>query len=215
MFKKHYFNTIFNTIFCKQAIFYFLRHKKLFFKEKPKMLKGELYNAGLDFHLFSEKQNCKKLCYKYNQISPEKIAERNNLIERILGKIGKSFLIEQPFMCDYGYNIEIGEQFCSSHNLLILDPAKVKFGDNVLVGPNCSFYTAIHPINTEERIEGLEQAKPIIVGNNVWIGGNVTVLPGVTIGDNSIVGAGSIVKKDVPSNCVVAGNPCIVIKKIN
>ena len=102
-------------------------------------------------------------------------------------------------MCDYGYNIEIGENFYANHNLIILDGNKVKFGDNVFIAPNCGFYTAGHPLDAKRRNEGLEYAKPIEVGNNVWIGGNVVVLPGVKIGDNVVIGAGSIVTKDIPS----------------
>ena len=115
-------------------------------------------------------------------------------------------------MCDYGYNIEIGENFYSNHNLIILDANKVKFGNNVFIAPNCGFYTAGHPLDYEIRNKGLEYAKPITVGNNVWIGGNVIVLPGVTIGDNVIIGAGSVVTKDIPDNKIAYGNPCRIIR---
>ena len=140
--------------------------------------------------------------------------ERKEKIKSILGKTKDNFLIEQPFVCDYGYNIEIGENFYANHNLVILDANKVKFGDNVFIAPNCGFYTAGHPINADMRNEGLEYAKPIEIGNDVWIGGNVVVLPGVKIGNNVVIGAGSIVNKDIPSNSVAVGNPCRVIKEI-
>ena len=117
-------------------------------------------------------------------------------------------------MCDYGYNIEIGENFYSNHNLIILDENSVTFGDNVLVGPNCAFYTSTHPFSAEIRMSGKKMSKPIKIGNNVWICGNVTVLPGVSIGDNSIIGAGSVVSKDIPSNVLALGIPCRVIKNI-
>ena len=117
-------------------------------------------------------------------------------------------------MCDYGYNIEIGENFYSNHNLIILDENIVTFGDNVLVGPNCAFYTSTHPFSAEIRNSGKKMSKPISIGNNVWICGNVTVLPGVSIGDNSIIGAGSVVSKDIPSNVLALGIPCKVIKKV-
>ena len=115
------------------------------------------------------------------------------MIKALFGKTGDNFTIEPVFYCDYGYNIEIGENFYSNHNLVILDGAKVTFGDNVFIAPGCGFYTAGHPLDAERRNKGLEFAKPINVGNNVWIGGNVVVLPGVTIGDNCVIGAGSIV----------------------
>ena len=170
-----------NTIFCKQFIAHFLKYKKFLLREKRKMINGKIYNPALDLPLFIQRQKCKKFCHEYNNISPEQILKRNNLLSKILGKVGKTFLIEQPFMCDYGYNIEIGDNFCSNHNLIILDPAKVIFGDNVLVGPNCGFYTAMHPCKAQARQIGLELAKPINIENNVWIGANVIVLAGVTI----------------------------------
>ena len=101
-----------------------------------------------------------------------------------------------------------------NHNCIILDGAKVELGDNVFIAPNCGFYTAGHPLDYKTRNKGLEYAKPIKVGNNVWIGANVCVLPGVTIGDGTVIGAGSVVNKDIPSGVVVAGNPCKVIRKI-
>ena len=113
--------------------------------------------------------------------------ERSRLLKQILASTKGKFLIEQPFICDYGYNIEIGENFYSNHNLTILDCNKVKFGDNVFIGPNCGFYCALHPLDIKTRNEGLEYSKPITVGNNVWFGGNVVVLAGVTIGNGVVV----------------------------
>ena len=182
--------------------------------DKDKMLAGELYDANYNKDLILERIKAKDLCYEYNNLKPSNMNARNELIKKIIGKTKKEFLIEQPFICDYGYNIEIGENFYANHNLIILDGNKVKFGDNVFVAPNCSFYTAGHPLDYETRNKGLEYAKPITVGDNVWIGGNVVVLPGVTIGDNVVIGAGSIVNKDIPSNSVAVGNPCRVIKKL-
>lgn len=163
---------------------------------------------------FYERIRCKSLCHKYNSISPEMIGMRLDLLKSILGKTKSIFLLEQPFMCDYGYNIEIGENFYSNHNLIILDENNVTFGDNVLVGPNCAFYTSTHPFSAEKRKNGIKNSKPINIGNNVWISGNVTVLPGVSIGDNSVIGAGSIVSKNIPSNVLAFGIPCRVIKQI-
>lgn len=182
--------------------------------EKERMLRGEIYNANYDQELIKERGLVKDLCFEYNNLKPSQIDKRTELIKRIIGNTRENFLIEQPFMCDYGYNIEIGENFYSNHNLVILDANKVTFGNNVFVAPNCGFYTAGHPLDAEARNKGLEYAKPIMVGNNVWIGGNVVVLPGVTIGDNTVIGAGSVVTKDIPANVVAVGNPCRVIKQI-
>ncbi|AAM31369.1 galactoside-O-acetyltransferase [Methanosarcina mazei Go1] len=183
--------------------------------EKEKAAQGLLYNAYYDEELISQRAYCKAICYEYNQLHPAKIEERTALIQKLFGKTGGSFLIEPPFICDYGYNIEIGSNFYANHNCIILDGAKVVFGDNVMIAPNCSFYTAGHPLDVERRNAGLEYAYPVKVGSNVWIGGNVSVLPGVTIGDNAVIGAGSIVTKDIPSDVVAFGNPCRVIREIS
>ena len=182
--------------------------------EKEKMDKGMLYNPNKDKELLTYLKKCKQLCYKFNKISPLKINSQKKLIKKIIGKTKSNFYISSPFFCDYGFNIEIGENFFSNYNCVILDAAKVTFGDNVLIAPNCGFYTSGHPINIEERISGSEFAYPIHIGNNVWIGANVKVLPGVTIGDNSIIGAGSVVNKNIPSNVIASGNPCKVIREI-
>ncbi len=182
--------------------------------EKEKMLAGELYDANYNEELQKEREKAKDLCYEYNQIKPSKQEEKRKIIRQLLGSTKQNFLIEQPFMCDYGYNIEIGENFYANHNLIILDGNKVTFGDNVFIAPNCAFYTAGHPLDAEQRNKGLEYAKPIKIGNNVWIGGNVVVLPGVKIGDNCVIGAGSVVTKDIPDNSVAVGNPCKVIRKL-
>lgn len=182
--------------------------------EKEKMLSGQLYDACADEKLKQERIKCKLLCSKFNNTTYDDFKTKNEIIREILGKTKKNFLIEPYFWCDYGYNIEIGENFYSNHNLVILDPAKVTFGDNVFIGPNCGFYTANHPLNPTERNKGLETAKPIIVGNNVWVGADVTVLAGVSIGDNCTIGAGSVVTKDVPNNSLALGNPCKIVRKI-
>lgn len=183
--------------------------------EKEKCGVGMLYDANNDEELIAERQVCKEMCYDYNQVRPTDLKRREALLRKLLGKTGERFLIEQPFYCDYGYNIEIGENFYSNVNCTILDGAKVKFGDNVFVAPNCGFYTAGHPLDVNQRTAGLEYAKPITIGNNVWIGAQVCVLPGVTIGDNCVIGAGSVVTKDIPANSLAYGNPCRVIKVID
>lgn len=178
--------------------------------EREKCQKGLLYDGNYNEEMKLERIKAKKLCQKYNNTDYDDFETRNKIIRELFNKTGENFLIEPSFYCDYGYNIEIGENFYSNHNLVILDPAKVTFGNNVFIGPNCAFYTAGHPLDIETRNKGLEYALPVKVGNNVWFGGNVTVLPGVTIGDNSTIGAGSVVVKDIPSNSVAVGNPCKV-----
>lgn len=182
--------------------------------EKEKGRQGLLYNPNHDQELTWQRIACKDLCLEYNQTKHSDLDKRDALIKQIVGKVRDNFVIESSFWCDYGYNIVLGENFYANHNLVILDCAMVTFGDNVFIGPNCSFYTAGHPVGVKERNEGLEYARPITVGNNVWFGGNVVVLPGVSIGDNSIIGAGSVVTKDIPDNVIAVGNPCKVIRKI-
>lgn len=182
--------------------------------EKEKCAAGLLYNANYDQELIQERITAKDLCGEYNQLKNSDTEVRTSLLKKILGKTGQNICIEPAFWCDYGYNIEAGENFYANHNLVILDCAKVTFGDNVFIGPNCSFYTASHPIDAKQRNEGLETAHPIQVGNNVWFGGNVVVLPGISIGNNSVIGAGSVVTKDIPDNVVAVGNPCKPVRNI-
>lgn len=182
--------------------------------EKEKRENGQIYNPNYDKESRAEMLRAQELCFDYNNIRPSNLNDRIMQIRKIVGKIGKNFLIEQPFMCDYGYNIEIGDNFYSNHNLIILDAGKVKIGDNVFIAPNCGIYTAYHPIDIVQRNKGLEYASNVRIGNNVWIGGNVTILPGVTIGDNCTIGAGSVVTKDIPSNSIAYGNPCKVARSL-
>lgn len=183
--------------------------------EKEKMMAGMIYDANYDPQLIEERLDCKMMCREYNNLSPKDMEGRTELLRRMLGTVEGEILIEQPFLCDYGYNIHVGKNFYSNFNLVILDGAPVRFGDNVFIAPDCGFYTAGHPLEAAERNKGLEYARPITVGDNVWFGAHVSVLPGVTIGDNCVIGAGSVVNKDIPANSLAAGNPCRVIRQID
>lgn len=182
--------------------------------EKEKMLNQMLYDANYDETLLKERLQAKDLCHAYNQLLPSNLEEQKVVMDRLLGKIHGDFTIVAPFWCDYGYNIEIGKDFFANHNTVILDCGKVTFGTHVFVGPNCGFYTAGHPIDYELRNQGLEYAYPITVGDNVWFGAGVHVMPGVTIGNNVVIGGGSVVVKDIPSDCVAVGNPCHVVRSL-
>lgn len=180
---------------------------------KERMLAQLPYKAWLD-GLSEERMACKKKLYEYNQSRPEQEEERSQLIKIILGKSGKNTYIEPPFRCDYGYNIEVGDNFYANYNVTILDIAKVTIGDNVMLAPNVSIYTAGHPIHKDMRNTGYEYGIEITIGNDVWIGGNTVIVPGVKIGNGVVIGAGSVVTKDIPDNVIAAGNPCKVIREI-
>lgn len=182
--------------------------------EKEKMLKQLMYDANYDLDLQKERLIAKDLCHEYNQLRPSEEARQKEIMKKLLGKTRGAFTIVAPFWCDYGYNIEIGENFFANHNTVILDGGKVTFGDNVFIAPDCGFHTAGHPIDYERRNQGLEYAYPIRIGDNVWIGAGVQVMPGVTIGSNVVIGGGSVVVKDIPGNSVAVGNPCKVIREI-
>lgn len=179
--------------------------------EKQKMLSGQLYQSS-NADLQTDRLRAKTLLYHFNNLHPEDLELQQSIIEELFANIKGSFCIEPPFRCDYGYNITIGNNFYANFNLTILDCAKVCIGNNVLIGPNVGIYTAGHPLYFKTRNEGLEVAKPISIGDNVWIGGNVVINPGVTIGDNSVIGSGSVVTKDISANALALGNPCKVIK---
>lgn len=157
---------------------------------------------------------CADLCFEYNHTRPSDMLRRETLIRQLFGKVGTNPYVEQNIFCGFGFNIEVGDNFFSNNNCVFVDPGKIVFGDNVFIGPNCGFYTAHHPIDTEQRNQLLEQAFPIRVGDNVWIGGGTTVLPGVTIGSNVVIGGGSVVSRDIPDNVVAFGNPCTVYREI-
>lgn len=182
--------------------------------EKEKMIKGELYNADYDEELIFEREKAKDLCFELNNTKPSDVFRRKEILKELLGKTGEEFHIESDFWCDYGYNIKLGENFYANHSVIMLDAGGITFGDNVFIAPQCGFHTSGHPIDADVRNTPLEFAKPIKVGNDVWIGAGAQVCPGVTIGNNVVIGAGSVVINDIPDNSVAVGNPCKVIKRI-
>lgn len=181
--------------------------------EKPEVPLNCFFCGSYNPVYEEEIKKAKDKCYKYNQLSPNDREAQNKILSELLGGMGSSVTITPPFWCDYGYNITVGDFFYSNHNLIITDGAKVSFGDNVFVAPNCCFTTAEHAIDPELRKRGVEVAKPINIGNNVWIGAGATVLAGVSIGDNTVIGAGSVVTKSIPDNVVAVGVPCRIIRK--
>jgi maltose O-acetyltransferase len=178
---------------------------------KEKMLAGETYNC-LEPELEVIRQKTKKLLRHYNLTESQ--AEKQNILQQLLGHIGENSVIEPPFFCPYGHNIYLGDHVYLNVMCTILDCNEVHIGHHVMIGPTVQIYTAAHLLQAEARIQGWEVAKPIVIEDNVWIGGGAILLPGVSIGRNAVVGAGAVVTHNVPANMVVAGNPARVIREI-
>lgn len=181
--------------------------------QKERMLAGLPYKAWLD-GLSEERMENKRKIYDYNLTRPDDVEKQDEIIRSILGKAGKNVHIEAPFHCDYGKNITVGDNFFANYNCTILDVGNVVIGDNVMFAPNVSIYTAGHPIHPDSRNSGYEYGIAITIGDNVWVGGNVVITPGVKIGNNVVIGAGSVVTKDLPDNVIAVGNPCRVLREI-
>ena len=181
--------------------------------EKEKMLRGELYDPR-DPQLEQERRRARELLKAFNDSRPQELKRRRQLLGELLNHPGHGIWIEPPFFCDYGYNIRLGQSVFFNFNCVVLDPGLVEIGDNVLFGPAVQIYTATHPLDATTRHSGLESARPIKIGNDVWIGGGAIINPGVTIGDRAVIGAGSVVTKDIPTDVFAAGNPCRVIREI-
>lgn len=177
------------------------------------MMSGKIYDATHP-HLLDKLKATREKLWCYNSLNPRLVEEKKEILSSILGSHGDIFHFNQPFRCDYGENIHIGENFFANFNFTVLDEAEVRIGDHCFIGPNVSIYTACHPIDPAERNTGVEWAEPVTIGDNVWIGGSVTICPGVKIGNNVVIGAGSTVVKDIPDNVVAVGNPARIIKQI-
>lgn len=180
--------------------------------EKQKMLQGFEYFPS-DKSLQHDRANAKRLCQQFNQFDIDDRKGSRKIIKALFGHCAGAW-IEPNFYCDYGYNISTGKNFYANHGLVILDAAPVTFGDDVMIAPGVLISTATHPLDSVKRNKGIETAKPVNIGNSVWIGMGAKILEGVNIGDNSVIAAGSLVNKDVAPNTVVAGVPACVIKTI-
>jgi len=180
-----------------------------------KMVSGDWYNAGVDSQNTGLMWETQRLQNKYNALDPDDAEGRDKLLRQLCGSVGEGCLVLSPFYCDYGKQIHFGNHVFLNKCCQILDEAEVRFGNHVFVGPMVGFHTAIHPIDAAERRKGIERAEPIVIGNDVWIGAQACILAGVHIGDGSVIGAGSVVTKDIPAGVVAAGNPCRVIRKID
>jgi maltose O-acetyltransferase len=189
-------------------------HKEIMPSEKEKMLAGELYD-GSDPQLVAERLRARELCHALALLAPKAPdAERAELLAQLFGTPTDAY-VTPPFFCDYGRHIELGRRVYFNFNCVILDVARVSIGDNVLFGPAVQVYTASHPLNAAERRGGLEFGRPVVIGSDVWLGGGAVVCPGVTIGECTVIGAGSVVVRDVPAGVFAAGNPCRVIREID
>lgn len=180
---------------------------------KERMLTGLPYKAWMDGFAEEQIENKKKI-YEYNLCRPDEAEKMELMIRGILGKAGKNVAVLPPFHCDYGKNIEVGDNFIANYNCVILDVGKVTIGNNTMFGPNVSIITAGHPIHPDSRNSGYEYGIGITIGDSVWLGSNVVVNPGVHIGNNVVIGSGSVVTKDIPDNVVAVGNPCRILREI-
>lgn len=181
--------------------------------EKQKMLRGDLYDAS-DAELTKERKKARLLFKQLNASTDDQQELRQRLLKELIPAQGENLWIEPPFFCDYGTNIIVGDRVFFNFNCTILDVMKVSIGNNVLFGPSVQIYTAMHPMNWQERARGPEFAKPVCIGSDIWVGGGVIICPGVTIGDRSVIGAGSVVTRDIPNDVFAAGNPCRTIKSL-
>lgn len=182
--------------------------------QKEKAMRGEWFVQG-DPDLKAERDQAKMLCWELNQTSPAEEDRRQEILQQLIGTAHGSFTINSPFYCDYGSHITIGDRFFANYNCKILDGGEVTFGDAVRIGPDCTFSTVTHAMDPQQRRDGWQIFKPITVGDNVWFGAGVLVMGGVTIGSDSVIGAGSVVTRDIPAGVFAAGNPCRVIKSLD
>ena len=182
--------------------------------ESDKMKLGLWYDANYDRELVQQRLIAEALCFDFNHTRPSDTETKMRILTKLIPDLGENCCIMSPFITDYGCYCRIGDNTVINHNAYLMDGGSITIGKHCFIGPNCGMYTAVHATLAEQRNQGLEKALPIIIGDHCWLGGNVTVLPGVTIGSNTIIGAGSVVTRDIPDHVVAAGNPCRILRPI-
>lgn len=182
--------------------------------EKEKALQGLEFRRG-DPELKKQRDEAEQLCFQFNTTPPSDPEKRQAILRKLIKNAGENCVVKAPFVCEYGDYTTVGKNFFANCNCKLMDGGQITFGDDVLIGPDCTFVTVAHPTDPEKRRAGYQTFKPITVGNNVWFGAGVVVCPGVTIGDHCVIGAGSVVVKDIPANSVAVGNPCRVIREVS
>ena len=182
--------------------------------ELEKAAAGLLYDANFDPDVLEKRLVAKRILHELNGLHPDEADRRDALLRGLLGKAGARMTFDGHFHCDYGFNIELGEDFYANVNLVILDGAKVTIGRNCFIAPNVGIYTAGHPLDAQRRNRGLEYARPVTIGDDVWIGAGVSILPGAVIGSGAVIAAGSVVRGTIPERVICGGNPARVIREI-
>ena len=182
--------------------------------EKEKMEANMWYDANYDKELLELRVKAEDLCFELNNVRPSETEKRSGILKELFPNMEENCVVLSPIYTDYGFYTKIGHDTFINHNAYLMDGCGITIGSHCFIGPNCGMYTAVHATVAEERNQGLEKALPIVIGDNCWIGGDVTILPGVTIGNNTIIGAGSVVTKDIPDHVVAVGNPCRVLRPI-
>lgn len=182
--------------------------------EKEKMEAKMWYDANYDEEILKFRAKADDLCFELNNTRPSETEKREEILKELFPNMEENCVVLSPIYTDYGFYTKIGHDTFINRNAYLMDGCGITIGSHCFIGPNCGMYTAIHATVAEERNQGLEKALPIVIGDNCWLGGDVTILPGVTIGNNTIIGAGSVVTKDIPDNVIAVGNPCRVLRPI-